>query len=134
MSWISLGWLGIECGIAILAAVLAGSVAFLGFGIDTAIEALVSIIVVWRFSGERILSTTVEAKAQKAVAVSFSSSPLHRRGVGTHPGCRAPRRDHLASFHAVDAHLWAVYAKLGIRPRVRLAQLWEAWESHPRAS
>jgi hypothetical protein len=71
MSWISLGWLGIEGGIAILAAVLAGWVALLGFGIDTAIEALVSIIVVWRFSGERTLSTTAEASAQKAVAVSF---------------------------------------------------------------
>ena len=71
MSWISLGWLGIEGGIAILAAVLAGWVALLGFGIDTAIEALVNIIVVWRFSGEQILSTTAEASAQKAVAVSF---------------------------------------------------------------
>lgn len=71
LSWISLGWLGIEGSIAILAAVLAGSVALLGFGIDTAIEALASIIVVWRFSGDRTLSNTAEVRAQKAVAVSF---------------------------------------------------------------
>ncbi|MCA1694118.1 MAG: cation transporter [Actinobacteria bacterium] len=71
LSWISLGWLGIEGSVAILAAILAGSVALLGFGIDTAIEALTSIIVVWRFSGDRTLSDTAEAKAQKAVAVSF---------------------------------------------------------------
>lgn len=71
LSWISLGWLGVEGLVAILAAVLAGSVALLGFGIDTAIEALASIIVVWRFSGARIRSATAETRAQKAVAVSF---------------------------------------------------------------
>lgn len=71
LSWISLGWLGIEGGIAILAAILAGSVALLGFGIDSAIEALASVIVVWRFTGDRTLSATAEARAQKAVAVSF---------------------------------------------------------------
>jgi divalent metal cation (Fe/Co/Zn/Cd) transporter len=71
LSWISLGWLGVEGLVAILAAVLAGSVALLGFGIDTAIEALASIIVVWRFSGERLRSATAETRAQKAVAVSF---------------------------------------------------------------
>ncbi len=71
MSWVSLGWLGIETGISILAAVLAGSVALLGFGSDSAIEALASVIVIWRFSGERTLSETAEARAQRAVAVSF---------------------------------------------------------------
>ncbi|HEX5349661.1 MAG TPA: hypothetical protein VFW64_21595 [Pseudonocardiaceae bacterium] len=45
--------------------------ALLGFGIDTAIEALASIIVVRRFSGDRTLSDTAEARAQKAVVVSF---------------------------------------------------------------
>jgi len=71
LSWISLGWLGIAGSVAILAAILAGAVALLGFGMDTAIEAVASIIVVWRFSGERTLSDTAEARAQKAVAVSF---------------------------------------------------------------
>lgn len=71
LSWISLGWLGIEGGIAILAAVLSGSVALLGFGIDSALEALASVIVVWRFSGDRTVSDTAEARAQQAVAVSF---------------------------------------------------------------
>ena len=71
LSWWSLAYLGIEGGVAVIAGILAGSVALLGFGIDSAIEGLASIIIVWRFSGSRTLSDSAEAKAQKAVAVSF---------------------------------------------------------------
>jgi divalent metal cation (Fe/Co/Zn/Cd) transporter len=60
-----------EGAIAITAAVIAGSVALLGFGLDSAIEGLASVIVVWRFTGTRTLSETAEARAQKAVAVTF---------------------------------------------------------------
>ena len=60
-----------EGTIAITAAVIAGSVALLGFGLDSAIEGLASMIVVWRFTGTRTLSETAEARAQKSVAVTF---------------------------------------------------------------
>lgn len=40
-------------------------------GLDSGIEALASVIVVWRFSGGRTLSAGAEARAQKLVAVSF---------------------------------------------------------------
>jgi divalent metal cation (Fe/Co/Zn/Cd) transporter len=46
-------------------------VALLGFGLDSAIEGLASVIIVWRFTGTRTLSHTAEARAQKAVAVTF---------------------------------------------------------------
>jgi divalent metal cation (Fe/Co/Zn/Cd) transporter len=71
LSWLTLGWLGIEAGVAIGAAVVAGSVALLGFGLDSGIEALASIIVIWRFTGTRLLSATSERRAQRMVAVSF---------------------------------------------------------------
>lgn len=71
LSWLSLAYLGLEGAVAIVAAVLAGSVALLGFGIDSAIEGLASVIIVWRFSGRRTLSATAEGRAQKAVAISF---------------------------------------------------------------
>ena len=57
--------------IAVTAAVTAGSVALLGFGLDSVIEGLASIIIVWRFTGTRTLSQTAERRAQKAVAVTF---------------------------------------------------------------
>jgi divalent metal cation (Fe/Co/Zn/Cd) transporter len=71
LSWLTLGWLGIEAGVAIAAAVAAGSVALLGFGLDSGIEALASIIVIWRFTGTRLASATSERRAQQLVAVSF---------------------------------------------------------------
>ncbi len=71
LSWLSLVWMTVEGAVAITAALLAGSVALLGFGIDSAIEGLASVVVIWRFTGPRRLSDHAEARAQKAVAVSF---------------------------------------------------------------
>jgi divalent metal cation (Fe/Co/Zn/Cd) transporter len=71
LSWLTLAWMGIEGGVAIVAAVLAGSVALLGFGLDSGIEAMASIIVIWRFTGTRLASATSERRAQQLVAVSF---------------------------------------------------------------
>jgi divalent metal cation (Fe/Co/Zn/Cd) transporter len=71
LSWITLAWMGIEGGVAIGAALAAGSTALLGFGLDSGIEALASIIVIWRFTGTRLASPTAERRAQKLVAVSF---------------------------------------------------------------
>jgi hypothetical protein len=41
-------------------------VAPLGFGLDSAIEGLASVIIIWRFTGARTLSETAEARARKA--------------------------------------------------------------------
>jgi divalent metal cation (Fe/Co/Zn/Cd) transporter len=71
LSWLSLAWMAAEGAIAITAAVIAGSVALLGFGLDSAIEGLASVIIIWRFTGTRTLSETAEARARKAVAVTF---------------------------------------------------------------
>jgi divalent metal cation (Fe/Co/Zn/Cd) transporter len=71
LSWLSLGYMAAEGLVAIIAAVIAGSVALLGFGLDSAIEGLASVIIVWRFTGTRTLSPTAEARAQQAVAVTF---------------------------------------------------------------
>lgn len=71
LSWLSLGWMAVEGTVAIAAALVAGSVALLGFGIDSAIEGLASVIVIWRFTGSRRLSERAERRAQKLVAISF---------------------------------------------------------------
>jgi divalent metal cation (Fe/Co/Zn/Cd) transporter len=71
LSWLSLAYMAAEGAVAITAAARAGSVALLGFGVDSVIEALASIIVVWRFTGTRTLSQGAERRARKAVAVTY---------------------------------------------------------------
>jgi len=71
LSWVSLGLMTIEGAIAITAGVLAGSIALIGFGLDSAIEGLASVVIIWRFSGGRIFSQAAEDRAQKLVAAQF---------------------------------------------------------------
>jgi divalent metal cation (Fe/Co/Zn/Cd) transporter len=71
LSWISLVWMSAEGTIAVVAGILAGSIALVGFGIDSAIEGFASAIIVWRFTGSRIHSHSAEQRAQKLVAAQF---------------------------------------------------------------
>jgi divalent metal cation (Fe/Co/Zn/Cd) transporter len=71
LAWASLGWLTIEGTVGVVAGMVAGSIALVGFGLDSAIEGLASVIVVWRFTGARTLSEHSERRAQQLVAVSF---------------------------------------------------------------
>ena len=71
LSWISLAWMGVEGAIALTAGVLAGSIALVAFGIDSAIEGFASLVIVWRFTGSRLHSQAAEQRAQKLVAIQF---------------------------------------------------------------
>ena len=71
LSWLSLAYMTAEGAIAIVAGVLAGSVALVGFGLDSAIEGFASAIIVWRFTGHRVFSEAAESRAQKLVAIQF---------------------------------------------------------------
>ncbi|MEK6250484.1 MAG: cation transporter [Actinomycetota bacterium] len=71
LSWLSLAWMSAEGAIAITAGITAGSIALIGFGIDSAIEGFASVIIVWRFTGHRLHSHAAEERAQKLVAVQF---------------------------------------------------------------
>jgi divalent metal cation (Fe/Co/Zn/Cd) transporter len=71
LAWLSLAYMTAEGGIAVAAAIAAGSVALLGFGLDSVIEAAASITVLWRLTGTRTLSAAAERRAQVAVAVTF---------------------------------------------------------------
>jgi divalent metal cation (Fe/Co/Zn/Cd) transporter len=71
LSWLSLAWMTVEGAVAIAAGVAAGSIALVGFGLDSAIEGFASVIIVWRFSGRRVFSHAAEQRAQRLVAVQF---------------------------------------------------------------
>jgi divalent metal cation (Fe/Co/Zn/Cd) transporter len=71
LSWASLAYMTFEGAVAIVAGIVAGSVALVGFGIDSAIEGFASAIIVWRFTGSRMFSDAAETRAQKLVAIQF---------------------------------------------------------------
>jgi divalent metal cation (Fe/Co/Zn/Cd) transporter len=61
----------VEAGVGITAGIQAHSLGVSAWAASSLVEALASMIVVWRFSGRRLLSETSEQKAQKWVAASF---------------------------------------------------------------
>src|SRR5829696_8549011 len=71
LSWLSLGAMSVEGAVAIVAGILAGSIALIGFGLDSAVEGFASVIIIWRFTGSRVLSEAAEQRAQKLVAIQF---------------------------------------------------------------
>jgi divalent metal cation (Fe/Co/Zn/Cd) transporter len=71
LSWLSLAWMTVEGAVAIAAGIAAGSIALVGFGLDSAIEGFASVIIIWRFTGERVFSHAAEERAQRLVAVQF---------------------------------------------------------------
>jgi divalent metal cation (Fe/Co/Zn/Cd) transporter len=71
LSWASLAYMAVEGIVAVAAGIVAGSIALIGFGLDSAIEGFASIVIVWRFTGWRTLSHHAEERAQRLVAIQF---------------------------------------------------------------
>jgi len=63
--------MGVEGAVGIGAGIVAGSIALVAFGLDSAIEGFASLVIVWRFTGSRLLSEVAERRAQKLVAIQF---------------------------------------------------------------
>jgi hypothetical protein len=85
LAWVSLGWLCIEGGVGVAAGIIAGSVALVGFGLDSAIEGLASVIVVWRFTGSRTLSERQSARpsgSSRSASSSLSQAGFRGGSVG----------------------------------------------------
>ncbi|MCC6224043.1 MAG: cation transporter [Thermoleophilia bacterium] len=92
LSWLSLAWMTAEGAIALTAGVLAGSIALVGFGIDSVIEGLASVVIVWRFTGTRLHSDRAERRAQHLVAIQFfllapyvAAEAIHKLVLGERP-------------------------------------------------
>ena len=71
LAWGGIGWHFIEFGIALGAGIAAGSIALIGFGADSLIEAFAGFVVVWLFTGSRLHSRAAERRAQQLIAASF---------------------------------------------------------------
>ena len=67
----------VEAGASIVAALVAGSVVLLGFGLDSLIELASASIVIWRFTGDRIQSEAAELRAQQLIAGCFAALAVY---------------------------------------------------------
>jgi divalent metal cation (Fe/Co/Zn/Cd) transporter len=68
---LGLAWHGVEAAIAIVAGIVAGSIALIGFGADSLIEMLAGGVLLWRFGGDRATSGEAEHPAHRLIAVTF---------------------------------------------------------------
>lgn len=77
LEYVTVGWNVIEGVIAVAAAVAAGSVALLGFGLDSFVESASGAVLIWRLQAEQKGSLSpkdiedLDARAHRMVAVSL---------------------------------------------------------------
>jgi divalent metal cation (Fe/Co/Zn/Cd) transporter len=77
LSLLSIGWMTVEAGVAIAAALVAGSVALLAFGFDSLIELASAGTILWLYTGSRGGSEAAERRAQQLVAICFAALALY---------------------------------------------------------
>ena len=71
LAWGGIAWHVVEFAVAVGAGIAAGSIALIGFGADSMIEALAGFVVLWLFTGDRRGSQTAERRAQLLIAGTF---------------------------------------------------------------
>lgn len=50
LAWLTIGWNSVECLVALVAGVAAGSIALVGFGLDSFVEVFAGTVVLWRLA------------------------------------------------------------------------------------
>lgn len=68
LAWLGVGWHVIEATVAIVAGIVASSIALIGFGADSLIEVIAGVVLLWRFATAR---DGAERRAQQLIAASF---------------------------------------------------------------
>jgi divalent metal cation (Fe/Co/Zn/Cd) transporter len=71
LAWLGIGWHAVEATVAVVAGIVAGSIALVGFGADSVVESFAGLTLLWRFGGARAMSEAAERRAQKLIGASF---------------------------------------------------------------
>ena len=83
LEYISLSWNLVEGAVAIVAGIIAGSVALVGFGVDSFVESTSAAVIIWRIlaevrnKAEPDKIAAIERRAQKFVALSLTVFGLY---------------------------------------------------------
>ncbi len=68
LAWATVSWNVLEAVVAVVAGVSAGSIALVGFGLDSTIEVLSALVILWQFN---VRDDRREQRALRLIAVSF---------------------------------------------------------------
>ncbi len=68
LAWATIAWNVVEAIVAIAAGTAASSIALVGFGLDSTVEVMSAVVIVWQFRG---LAEDRERRALKSIALSF---------------------------------------------------------------
>lgn len=74
LAWFTIAWNAIEGVAGIAAGIAAGSIALVGFGVDSYVEVFAGSVILWRLAKERHgheLSEAAERRAVRLIAVTF---------------------------------------------------------------
>jgi divalent metal cation (Fe/Co/Zn/Cd) transporter len=75
LEYLTIAWNSAEAVVALIAGFLAGSVALIGFGLDSLIEVFAASVVLWQLRGD--VSDRREGRALKLIALSFYALALY---------------------------------------------------------
>ncbi len=95
LAWFTIAWNSFEGIAGIVAGIAAGSIALVGFGIDSYVEVFAGSVIVWRLSRERHgreLSQAAERRAVRLIAITFlalaagvGAESIRKLAVGAEP-------------------------------------------------
>lgn len=74
LAWITIAWNAIEGVAAVAAGIVAGSIALVGFGVDSYVEVFAGVVILWRLAQERQgedVSEAAERRAVRLIAATF---------------------------------------------------------------
>jgi cation diffusion facilitator family transporter len=77
---LTIGWNSLEAVVAISSGLMAGSIALVGFGLDSVVEVSSALVIVWRLSHRSSDHTTderIERRAVRLIAMSFFAIALY---------------------------------------------------------
>ncbi len=95
LAWFTIAWNSIEGVAGIVSGIVAGSIALVGFGVDSYVEVFAGSVIVWRLARDRHgdqLSEKAERRAVRLIAITFLGlaagvgvESIRRLAVGAEP-------------------------------------------------
>ena len=71
LEYFTVGWMTVEAAVALVTGVIASSIALVGFGLDSVMETVSGVALLWRFKQRHLGEHDAESRATKVVGVTF---------------------------------------------------------------